>query len=531
VTQEVPVEAVMVQADAWAVGAFVGFLILLVGIGAYSVRFSSRGIGHFFVGGRKMSRLVVALSAVVSGRSAWLLLGVTGMAWSMGVSAVWAVVGYTAAEFLLFFWFAPRLRRFSEVHDCVTVTDFFAERFEDRKGWLRLLIASVLVVFMTAYVSAQFVGGGKAIGASFGLEPTTGVLLTALIVLAYTMVGGFLAVSLTDTIQAFFMIGALVGLPILAVVEAGGWAVVAAELSVWAPGHLDLLALGGGALLGMVGIGLGSPGNPHILVRYMSIDDAEQLRWAAWTGTAANVVMGAGAVFLGLVGRVHVPELSMLPAGDTENLYPHLAQGLLHPFLFGMVVASIFAAIMSTADSQLLVGASALVRDVYEKVLRGGEELSQRRLVVLSRAAVAAGVLVAVLLGWAAEELVFWLVLFAWAGLGAALGPTAILALYWRGTTWAGVAAGIVTGAGTAIVWYLTPALKGLMYELIPAFFLAALATVVVSRITSPPASTDEAFRVMGTPVRGAPLLPPPPPSPEPGGSRPPPGGPPRPGQ
>jgi Na+/proline symporter len=168
---------------------------------------------------------------------------------------------------------------------------------------------------------------------------------------------------------------------------------------------------------------------------------------------------------------------------------------------------------------------------VYEKVIRGGEELSQRRLVVLSRAAVAAGVLVAVLLGWAAEELVFWLVLFAWAGLGAALGPTAILALYWRGTTWAGVAAGIVTGAGTAIVWYLTPALKGLMYELIPAFILAALVTVVVSRITSPPASTDEAFRVMGTPVRGAPLPPPPPPSPEPGGSRPPPDGPLRPGR
>jgi sodium/proline symporter len=495
------VETVVVQVDAWAVGAFVGFLLLLVGIGAYSVRFSSLGIGHFFVGGRRINRLVVALSAVVSGRSAWLLLGVTGMAWSMGISAVWAVAGYTTAEFFLFFFFARRLRRFSEVHDCVTVTDFFAERFGDQSGALRVLIAVVLVVFMTAYVSAQFVGGGKAIGASFGLEPSTGILLTALIVLAYTTVGGFLAVSLTDTLQAFFMIAALVGLPILAVVEAGGWGVVAAELAAWQPGHLDLLALGGGSLLAMVGIGLGSPGNPHILVRYMSIDDAEQLRWAAWTGTAANVVMGAGAVFLGMVGRVWVPELSMLPAQDTENLYPFLAQELLHPLLFGMVVASIFAAIMSTADSQLLVGASALVRDVYEKVIRRGEEIPQGLLVFLSRAVVVALVAVALALGWMAEDLVFWLVLFAWAGLGAALGPTAILALYWRRTTRAGVAAGILTGAVTTVIWYLTPALREFVYELIPAFFLAAAVTVVVSLLTAPPPGRDEAFRVMTTPM------------------------------
>jgi len=487
----------VIQANAWAVGAFVGFLVLLVGIGAYSVRFSSRGIGHFFVGGRKINRLVVALSAVVSGRSAWLLLGVTGMAWSMGMSAVWAVVGYTVVEFFLFYFFAGRLRRFSEVHDCVTITDFFAERFEDRSGGLRILLAVVLLLFMTAYVSAQFVGGGKAIGASFGLEPTTGVILTAVIVLAYTTVGGFLAVSLTDTLQAFFMVFALVGLPVLAVVEVGGWGVVAAELSAWDASFLDVWALGAGALLGLVGIGLGSPGNPHILVRYMSIDDAEQLRWAAWTGTAANVLMGAGAVFLGVVGRVYVPELSLLPAEDTENLYPFLAQELLHPVLFGMVVASIFAAIMSTADSQLLVGASAVVRDIYEKVVRGGEELPQRRLVFLSRIVVVGLVGVALVLGWAAEELVFWLVLFAWAGLGAALGPAAILALYWRGATLAGVAAGIVTGAGTTIIWYLTPALKDRVYELIPAFLLATAVTVVVSRLTRPPAGRDEAFRIM----------------------------------
>ncbi len=500
--------APVVQADVWAVAAFVGYLLILVGIGAYSARFSSRGIGNFFVGGRVMNRWVVALSAVVSGRSAWLLLGVTGMAWQMGASALWAVVGYTAVEFFLFFHFAPRLRRFSEDRDCVTVTDFFAERFQDRRGVLRISLAAVLLVFMTAYVSAQFVGGGKAIGASFGLDPQFGVLLTAVIVLLYTTVGGFLAVSLTDTLQAAFMIVALLGIPLLAVTGYGGWGPVFTELAVYQPALVDALSLGGGALLGLVGIGLGSPGNPHILVRYMSIRDAKDLRFAAWTGTSANVLMGGGAVLTGLVGRVYFPELEMLPAQDTENLYPLLAQSLLPSFLFGMVVASIFAAIMSTADSQLLVGASAVVRDIYEKVIRKGEAIPDRRLVILSRSVVVLLVMAALLLGWVAEDLVFWLVLFAWAGLGAALGPTMLLALYWRGTTRAGVLAGVATGALTTIIWYLTPALSALMYELIPAFVLASVVTVVVSRVTRPPPGVARDFQIM----EGVLPTPPPPP-------------------
>jgi sodium/proline symporter len=516
--------APVIQADAWAVGAFLGYLVLLVGIGAWSTRFSSRGIGNFFVGGRVMNRWVVALSAVVSGRSAWLLLGVTGMAWSTGASALWAVVGYTAVEFALFLTLARRLRRFAEDRDCVTVTDVFAERLGDRDGKLRALLSLVILVFMAAYVSAQFVGGGKAIGASFGLDPGTGILLTALIVLVYTTAGGFLAVSLTDTLQAAFMIFALVAIPLLAIGGAGGWGPVAAELSAGDAAFLDPRALTFGAFLGLVGIGLGSPGNPHILVRYMSIDDETQLRFAAWTGTAANVVMGAGAVMIGLVGRAYFPELGALPAEDTENLYPLLAQHTLPPVLFGAVVASIFAAIMSTADSQLLVGGSAVVRDLYEKVLRKGEEVPQERLVMLSRIVVAALVAGAVALGWAAEELVFWLVLFAWAGLGASLGPTLVLTLYWRGTTRAGAAVGVVTGALVTVVWYLTPALKDLIYELVPGFLLGGLATVVVSLATRPPEGVDRMFQVLKPargPIRGAVLPRPRPPSPERGGGRP----------
>lgn len=486
-----------VAVNGYALAAFVGYLIILLGIGAYSARFSSAGIGEFFVGGRKMNRLVVALSAVVSGRSAWLLLGVTGMAYATGASALWAVTGYTLAEGVLFFTFARRLRRFAGAWDCITLPDFFAVRFGDRDGRLRLTLAVVILLFMVAYVSAQFAGGGKAIGASFGLSQTTGVLLTAVIVLGYTMVGGFLAVSLTDTLQAFFMLFGLIVVPAVAVLDAGGWGTVTAQLAAYDPSFTDPLALAFGSFLGLVGIGLGSPGNPHIIVRYMSIEDPRQLVFAGVVGTFWNIVMGAGAVLIGLVGRVYVPEAAMLPGADTENLYPVLAQQHLHPVLFGVVVASIFAALMSTADSQLLVAASALVRDFYQKVLRAGQEIPDRVLVRTSRVVVALLVVAALALGVVAQQLVFWLVLFAWAGLGAAFGPTAILALYWRRTTRAGVFAGLVTGTATTIVWYLTPALKGRLYELIPAFAVALVSTVAVSLLTAPPENADELMASM----------------------------------
>jgi len=323
-------------------------------------------------------------------------------------------------------------------------------------------------------------------------------VLTAVIVLLYTMMGGFLAVSLTDTLQAFFMIVALTILPLVAVADRGGWTAVSTELSAFDPTFLDPWALAMGAFLGLVGIGLGSPGNPHIVVRYMSIDDPAHLRFAGLVGTFWNVVMGAGAVFIGLVGRVYFPSVEMLPGADTESLYPMLAQQHLPPLLFGMVVASVFAAIMSTADSQLLVAASSVVRDCYQKVLRRHDQVPEARLVLYSRVVVAALVGVALVLGMVAEQLVFWLVLFAWAGLGAALGPTSLLAMYWRGTTRAGVFAGLVTGTLVTVAWYLTPALKSQLYELIPAFVLALVATVLVSRWTHPPENADEAFAAMG---------------------------------
>lgn len=494
--------AIQIVADPYAVGAFVAYLAVIVSIGVLSARFSSEGVSEFFVGGRKMHRFVVALSAVVSGRSAWLLLGVTGMAYTMGAAAVWAVTGYITVEVFLFLFYARRLRRFSETYDCITVPDFFAARFGDEDGRLRGVLILIILIFMATYVSSQFVGGGKAFAASFGLSSTAGVLITAGIVLAYTTLGGFLAVSLSDTVQACFMIVALVAVPVIAIADSGGLHAVLQQLRDFDPTIIDPLALSTGGIIGFLGIGLGSPGNPHIIVRYMSIADADQLRYSAVVGTIWNVVMGWGAVFIGLAGRVYFPQVSALPDADPEQLFPLLANQHLPAIAFGVVVAAIFSAIMSTADSQLLVAASSVVRDFYEKILHRGEEIPQRRLVLHSRIVVVALVGAALVVGLLAEELVFWLVLFAWAGLGASFGPTSILALYWRGTTRAGVIAGLLTGTAVTFIWELTPALSARLYELIPAFAAGLLATVIVSRLTRAPGDVAEMFNAMGTRAR-----------------------------
>jgi sodium/proline symporter len=490
---------VQVVADPYAVAAFLGYLAVIVGIGLYARKFSSTGLSEFFVGGRQMNRYVVALSAVVSGRSAWLLLGVTGMAYTMGATAVWAVAGVATVEAFQFLFYARRLRRFAESHDCVTLPDFFAARFGDRNGVLRSVLILVILIFMVGYVSAQFVGGGKAFAASFGLSPTNGILLTALIVLAYTSVGGFLAVSLSDTLQACIMIVALVVVPLIAIVGYGGLTPVVEQLRTLDPTLIDPVALSAGVIIGFVGIGLGSPGNPHIIVRYMSIADSAQLRVSAVVGTVWNVVMAWGALFIGLAGRAYFPDVAMLPDADPEQLYPLLAAQHLPPVFFGLVVASIFAAIISTADSQLLVAASSVVRDFYEKILHRGEAVPQKRLVLYSRLVVVLIVVAALVFGMLAEDLVFWLVLFAWAGLGAAIGPTSILALFWRRTTRAGVIAGLVTGTVVTIFWERTPALNSLIYELVPAFGAGLLVTMVVSYMTRPPKDVDRMFETMKT--------------------------------
>ena len=479
---------IAIQTDPRAVISFFLYLFIIVIIGILSAKFSSSGLSEFFLAGRKLKQFVVALSAVVSGRSAWLLVGVTGMAFTIGAPAVWAVTGYITAEVFMFVFLGKRLRRYTGLMDDLTLPDFFESRFKDKSNILRILSVSIILIFMISYVASQFEAGGKAFSTSFGVSETSGILVTAAIVFIYTVLGGFLAVSLTDMIQAFFMIFALLVLPIVAVVNAGGWGEIMAILQNFDPRFLDPFAYAAGGIIGFLGIGLGSPGNPHILVRYMSVSDPQALRKSCLIGTVWNVLMAWGAVFIGLVGRAYYLTPDALPGGDPENLFPFLASAQLHPILLGVITASILAAIMSTADSQLLVASSGVARDIYQKIFARNRTIPQRKMVLISRAVVLSLVIAALIFGALAKEYVFWLVLFAWGGLGAAFGPTLILSLFWKRTSKAGVIAGFASGTIVTIVWNQVEVLNSAIYHLVPAFFVSFLLTVIISLMTTPPA-------------------------------------------
>lgn len=464
---------------------FLLYLSLIIGIGWYSSRFASKGLNEYFLAGRGLNYFVTALSAVASGRSAWLLLGFTGMAYMQGFSAIWAAAGYTIVELLLFLYFAPPFRKFTSENNCITVPDYFSERFPNKRITLRILLAVVIILFMSGYVASQLVAGGKAFSATFEITENTGVVLTALIIFLYTVTGGFLAVSLTDMVQGIFMLFALIGLPIYAIINFGGWSELTEIITQNA--FFDPWSMTAGAFIGFVGIGFGSPGSPHILVRYMSINDPSKLKFAAITGTIWNILMAFGALFIGIAGRAYFPEVAGLPDADAEKVFPVLAEQLMHPFVFGLIIASVFAAIMSTADSQLLVAASAIVRDLYQKLGRG-EYLQEDRLVMLSRIAVGVLLIFALTLGYIAEDIVFWLVLYSWAGLGATIGPTILLSVFWRRTTGEGVIGGIITGGALVILWKQVPFIREYVwdvYELVPAFLGGLFITWLVSFLTS----------------------------------------------
>lgn len=431
-----------------------------------------------------MNKFVVALSAVASGRSSWLLIGLTGMAFVRGISAFWAAFGYILVEFLMFLYAAPRLRKETARMNNITISDYLASRHKDFSHTIRILSAIIMIVFMTAYISAQFVGGGKTFSTSFGVSQFTGVIFTAFIVLFYTLTGGFLAVSLTDVIQAVLMMIALFVLPVVAIIDFGGTSELLNAASVVDENLLDPFALSLGALIGFIGIGLGSPGNPHILVRYMSAKDPDELKFSAYIGTFWNASMAIAAVVIGIVGRAYYNAIELLPGSDAENLFPLLAQDHLHPVLFGVIIASILAAIMSTADSMLLVCASSLVRDIYQKTMNPEKEIPEKRLVLLSRIVIIAIVVISFIFGFIAKDLVFWLVLFAWGGLGAAFGPAILLSLFWKGSTREGIISGMISGVITIIVWNQTPFLKNIIYELVPAFIISFGVTILVSYLS-----------------------------------------------
>ena len=463
--------------------AFTVFLLTLlfpIGIGLQAM-LKTKNQSDFFIGGRVMNKIVVALSAVSSGRSSWLVLGLSGMAYTLGSGAVWAIVGYVTVEAFQFVYLGKKLRDETQVMDSITLLDYFDSRFGDNKKLIRVTGAVIIGLFMTAYVAAQFNAGAKTLATALDLSLELSLIISGLLILIYMVLGGYVAVAYNDVVRAVIMLIGLVVLPVVGLIALGGIGTLSDMLYNLNPGMIDPFSLTAGVIIGFVGIGLGSPGQPHIVVRYMSIDQSRNLAYSAVVGTVWNIVLGIGAISIGLLGRAVFPDVNALPDSDPEMIYLVLSSKYFGTVFYGLLVGGIFAAILSTADSQLLVVASTFVHDIYEKVLRKNKLIEEADKLKLSRIVVILSGIAAIILAYIAQDLVFWLVLFAWGGLGASFGPALILSLYWKRTTKAGIVAGMITGTLITIVWKLWLKEPTGIYELIPAFFGAVLVIVFVS--------------------------------------------------
>jgi SSS family solute:Na+ symporter len=463
--------------------AFFIFLLTLflpVFVGFITLR-RTKNQADFFVGGRAMDKFVVALSAVSSGRSSWLVLGVSGMAYMLGTGAVWAVVGYITAEMFQFIYIGRKLRAQTEVYQSITLLDYFESKFNDKRQLIRITGAIIITIFITAYVAAQFNAGAKSLSTGLNISFMFALILSGILVIVYMVLGGFVAVAYNDVVRALILILGLVIFPAYGLIKIGGFDLMLESLLRLNPALVDPFSLSFGMIIGFLGIGLGSPGQPHIVIRYMSIDDPDRLRLSAVIGTFWNVVMGWGAVFIGLIGRILIPAVEKLPGEDSEIIYLVLSSEFFSPVLYGLLIGGIFAAILSTADSQLLVVASTFVRDVYEKIFKKGSVIPESQKLKLSRIVVILSGILALVMAYLAQDLIFWLVLFAWGGLGASIGTALIFSLYWKKTNTYGIVAGMITGTLVTILWKRFLSESTGIYELIPGFILSALAIISVS--------------------------------------------------
>ena len=480
----------------WLFLSFGAYLAILFGIAIWAAKTRTRDISEFYVGGKKMNEWVVALSAVVSGRSSWLILAVSGVAYALGVAAVWLVVGYIVMELFMFLNAGRRLRRYTQTSGDITIPDYFASRLKDAGNIIRIISVLVIFCFIIPYSAAQFNAGAKGFTQVFNMGGMQGFLLTVAIVFIYTTLGGFFAVSYTDVVQSLFMILALVILPIVAIADLGGVGSVLQQVGAQEPKLINPWNIGGLMIFGWIMIGLGSPGNPHILVRYMSIKKASLLKKSALIGTVWNVVMAWGAIFIGLAARAAFPDISALD-GDKENAFFALANHYLHPALVGFLMSALLAAIMSTCDSQLLVASSGIARDIFQKIIHKGKEISNRTLILVSRLSIFFLVVLSIILAQFASKEINLLVLLAWGGLGAGFGPQILLSLYWKRLTLAGCAAGMLVGPIVTTLWELLPD-HGIfpwmdkMYELVPGFFVGLIVAIIVSLFTTPPKEAAE---------------------------------------
>lgn len=461
----------------------IGYLCLLVVLAVWSQR-ETGTLSGFYLAGKKLPFWVVAFSTNATGESGWLLLGLTGMGYAVGAKAYWVVVGEVIGIALAWWFISRRLKRVSDESHSITVPDVLAARFKDSWHLIRGIAVFVILSMVTVYIAAQMIATGKAVASFTEFNYETGIYVGAAIIIAYTFIGGYKAVSYTDVLQGVLMLLGLIAVPVAAIMAADGWGAISSNLNAQDPALLDLFSFtndgiaGWIAVIGFLAVGLPFLGVPQLLVRFMSARDDGELKKARWVSLVIAVCFGVGAVTAGIAGRALFPGLE-----DSETIFPVLSSAFFPPLITGVLLVVVLSAIMSTADSLLLLASSAVVRDGVQQMF--GSKKDDHRLAIYGKIVTLIIGVLGIVLAFKMEGLVFWLVLFAWSGLGATFGPTLICLLYYKKTTRQGIVAGMLGGFLTSVAWVLWFKEHTYdLYEAVPGFIVGMLATYFVSRAT-----------------------------------------------
>jgi sodium/proline symporter len=474
--------------DAPLLVTFVAYLILILFLGIKAYR-RTHSLDDYILGGRKLGAVVTALSVGASDMSGWLLLGLPGAIYLSGLSEIWIGIGLVLGAYCNWLFVSKRLRIYSQhANNSLTLPDYFENRFNDTTRVLRLVSAFVILLFFTFYTASGLVGGAILFENSFGLQYSTALISGGLIIVGYTFIGGFLAVAWTDAVQAVLMFFALLVAPTVVILNSGGTDVVWQQMQAVNPQSTELfsdMTLIG--FLSLIAWGLGYFGQPHILARFMAVENPQKLVAARRIAMVWMVLVLFGSVATGLAGIAYFADN---PLENPETVFIALSQQLFNPWIAGFITAAILSAIMSTVDSQLLVSSSVISEDFYRVFVR--PQASEKELLMVSRGAVIAIALLAMVIASDRESRVLDLVSYAWAGFGAAFGPVIVFSLFWRKMTAASAIAGMIVGAVTVVVWSnLTGGLFDL-YEIVPGFALASLVILIITLLK--PAMDEQAL-------------------------------------
>jgi len=467
------------------------YVLIMIMIGIYGYRKSTSNSEEFLIGGRKMGPFVTALSAGASDMSGWLLMGLPGAMYMMGLSGSWLAIGLTTGAFLNYLIVAPRLRVYTEVtKNAITLPVFFENRFRDKSQLLKLVSSVFILVFFTLYTSAGMVSGGRLFESAFGMDYSIGLWVTSLVVVFYTFIGGFMAVSLTDAVQGTIMVIALLLIPTVVVFQLGGIGETVDTIYIKDTNYMDMLR--GTTVISIVSLlawGLGYFGQPHILVRFMAIDNVKDIKKARRVGMTWMIGTVFGSLLLGFFGiaylqRFDAQTMLQFDASQelSETIFIYLSKALFHPLIGGFLLSAILAAVMSTISSQLLVTSSSMTEDIYRTFFN--KHATAKNMLIMSRISVLVVAVVGFLLALDPQESILGLVGNAWAGFGAAFGPLVILSLLWKRTTAMGALSGMLVGGATVLLWVYVPHAYKDVYEIIPGFLLSFLTTVAVSLMT-----------------------------------------------